>query len=273
MVEDGRVDGYTSATYGDAFADVYDDWYGDLADRDATISTVAALTPAGGRVLELGVGTGRLAVPLATALRPNDATVTGIDTSAAMLERLGHRDVRRRGGHASRRHGRRPAGRSVRRGARGVQHAVQRARRGRSAALPRRRRRTARADRSPARRGVRPRRRCSPLATTSACVRCAPTRSSSACRVPHRTSASKGSTSPSARAAVCVCGRGRSAGRPRISSTTWPGAPGSFRPVDGLRSAVRVHPAQHSTRQRVRHPRSARGGERLGKKRSRLNVL
>jgi len=93
VVEDGRVDGYTSATYGDAFADVYDDWYGDLADRDATISTVAALTPAGGRVLELGVGTGRLAVPLATALRPNDATVTGIDTSAAMLERLGHRDV------------------------------------------------------------------------------------------------------------------------------------------------------------------------------------
>ena len=57
------VDGYTSATYGDAFADVYDDWYGDLADRDATITTVAALTPAGGRVLELGVGTGRLADP------------------------------------------------------------------------------------------------------------------------------------------------------------------------------------------------------------------
>ena len=100
MVEDGRVDGYTPATYGDAFADVYDDWYGDLADRDATITTVAALTPAGGRVLELGVGTGRLAVPLATALRPHDATVTGIDTSAAMLERLAPTRRRRRGRRA-----------------------------------------------------------------------------------------------------------------------------------------------------------------------------
>ncbi|MEY4009697.1 MAG: hypothetical protein RLZZ93_389, partial [Actinomycetota bacterium] len=26
--------GYTPETYGDSFADVYDEWYGDLADHD-----------------------------------------------------------------------------------------------------------------------------------------------------------------------------------------------------------------------------------------------
>src|SRR4051794_967047 len=88
VVEDGDVDGYTSSSYGDAFADVYDDWYGDLADRDATVAAVAALTRPGGRVLELGVGTGRLAIPLAAALHERGATVTGVDASAAMLDRL-----------------------------------------------------------------------------------------------------------------------------------------------------------------------------------------
>ncbi|TFH16805.1 MAG: class I SAM-dependent methyltransferase, partial [Acidimicrobiales bacterium] len=37
-----------------------------------------------GRVLELGVGTGRLAVPMATA----GLRVVGVDSSEAMLERL-----------------------------------------------------------------------------------------------------------------------------------------------------------------------------------------
>jgi SAM-dependent methyltransferase len=93
VVEDGAVDGYTSSSYGDAFADVYDEWYADLADRDATVDVVAALTPPGGRVLELGVGTGRLAIPLAATVGDRAATVVGLDASAAMLDRLAAHDV------------------------------------------------------------------------------------------------------------------------------------------------------------------------------------
>jgi SAM-dependent methyltransferase len=43
-------------------------------------------------VLELGVGTGRLAVPLAEAGLASGLTVVGIDASAAMLARLAWRD-------------------------------------------------------------------------------------------------------------------------------------------------------------------------------------
>ena len=59
-------------------ADVYDDWYGDVSDVDA--ATVRGLAALAGRgpVLELGVGTGRLALPLAAA----GLEVHGIDASA-----------------------------------------------------------------------------------------------------------------------------------------------------------------------------------------------
>jgi SAM-dependent methyltransferase len=76
--------GWDAASYGEAFADVYDEWYGDVPDVDATVQRVAALVSGGGRVLELGVGTGRLAVPLATA----GLEVWGVDASSAMLDRL-----------------------------------------------------------------------------------------------------------------------------------------------------------------------------------------
>ena len=76
-------DDYGPATYGDAFADVYDDWYHDVSDVDATVAAVGRLA-AGGAVLELGVGTGRLALPLAAAGVP----VVGIDASQAMLDLL-----------------------------------------------------------------------------------------------------------------------------------------------------------------------------------------
>lgn len=79
--------GYHSSSYGDAFADVYDDWYRDLGDVDATVALVAAAT-GGGHVLELGVGTGRLAIPLAR----HGLRVTGIDSSEKMLERLASND-------------------------------------------------------------------------------------------------------------------------------------------------------------------------------------
>ncbi|MGH9227403.1 MAG: class I SAM-dependent methyltransferase [Acidimicrobiales bacterium] len=80
------MDGYGPSTYGDRFADVYDDWYGDVSDVDATVERVAALTAAAGtdRVLELGGGSGRLALPLAAR---GIATWT-VDASLAMVRRL-----------------------------------------------------------------------------------------------------------------------------------------------------------------------------------------
>ncbi len=80
--------GYGADSYGEAFADVYDDWYAGLTDVGVTVQTIAGLAGGAGRVLELGVGTGRLAVPLAEA----GLAVTGVDTSRAMLDRLAARD-------------------------------------------------------------------------------------------------------------------------------------------------------------------------------------
>jgi SAM-dependent methyltransferase len=71
------------ATYGDAIADVYDDWYADVSDVEGTVARVRELA-GGGAVLELGIGTGRLALPLAAA----GVEVHGVDASTAMVERL-----------------------------------------------------------------------------------------------------------------------------------------------------------------------------------------
>ena len=78
------MEGYGPSTYGDRFADVYDDWYADVSDVDATVERVAALAGPGGRLLELGAGSGRLAVPLAG----HGLDVWAVDASAAMLDRL-----------------------------------------------------------------------------------------------------------------------------------------------------------------------------------------
>lgn len=85
------MDGYDERTYGDAFADVYDDWYDGISDVEATTATLLELAGSG-PVLELGVGTGRLAVPLAERGRAADLAVVGLDTSSAMLDRLERRD-------------------------------------------------------------------------------------------------------------------------------------------------------------------------------------
>ena len=69
------------AAYGEAFADVYARWYHDLTDVEAVAEFVAARTPSG-LVIELGVGTGRLARPLLD----RGFTVVGIDTSGLMLD-------------------------------------------------------------------------------------------------------------------------------------------------------------------------------------------
>ncbi len=88
MRDTATVRGYESNSYGDGFADVYDEWYADVTDVEATVARLIGLAGIGGRVLELGVGTGRLAVPMADA----GLVVTGIDSSTAMLERLAERD-------------------------------------------------------------------------------------------------------------------------------------------------------------------------------------
>jgi SAM-dependent methyltransferase len=84
------MDGYTHSTYGDAFADVYDDWYHDFGDVDSTVEFLAQLAAefAPLPVLELGVGTGRLAIPLAR----RGLQVVGLDASKEMLDKLAERD-------------------------------------------------------------------------------------------------------------------------------------------------------------------------------------
>jgi SAM-dependent methyltransferase len=82
------VRGYDQRSYGDGFADVYDEWYADVTDVEATVARLVELAGSGGRVLELGVGTGRLAVPMADA----GLSVVGIDSSEVMLAKLAERD-------------------------------------------------------------------------------------------------------------------------------------------------------------------------------------
>ena len=70
------------ARYGQAWAAVYDDVHGHL-DPAAAVDRLYELA-AGGPALELGIGTGRVAIPLAA----RGVAVHGIDASEAMLERL-----------------------------------------------------------------------------------------------------------------------------------------------------------------------------------------
>jgi len=69
--------------YGATFADVYDEWYGDVSDIVATVAGLRSLSD-GHPTLELGVGTGRLAIPLAAA----GEVVYGLDASVEMIEVL-----------------------------------------------------------------------------------------------------------------------------------------------------------------------------------------
>lgn len=74
---------FDPATYGDRIAGVYDDWFGTPEDAEAAAAFLAEL--AGSRpALELGIGTGRVAIPLSR----KGIEVHGIDASGAMVERL-----------------------------------------------------------------------------------------------------------------------------------------------------------------------------------------
>lgn len=79
------MQGFGPSTYGERVAGVYDERYGDNAPFSAE-RTAAALTrlAAGGPVLELGVGTGRIALPLLG----QGIAVHGIDASDAMVGQL-----------------------------------------------------------------------------------------------------------------------------------------------------------------------------------------
>lgn len=75
------MNSYTHETYGERVAGVYDEWFPD-ADTHA-IDALADLAR-GGRVLELGIGTGRFALPLAG----RNVEVHGIDAAPSMISRL-----------------------------------------------------------------------------------------------------------------------------------------------------------------------------------------
>ena len=74
---------YDAATYGDRIAEVYDEWFALPSDTEDTVGFLSELAGAG-PVLELGIGTGRVALPLAQ----RGHEVHGVDASEAMVEKL-----------------------------------------------------------------------------------------------------------------------------------------------------------------------------------------
>jgi SAM-dependent methyltransferase len=68
-------------SYPEAFAERYDDWAADMTEDVPFYVELARA--ADGQVVELAVGTGRVAIPVAKAI---GRTVVGIDSSPAMLE-------------------------------------------------------------------------------------------------------------------------------------------------------------------------------------------
>jgi SAM-dependent methyltransferase len=70
------------AFFGNRYAHEYDERT--VLDPAPAVEFLAGLVPDGGRVLELAVGTGRVAIPLAA----RGIDVEGIDGSAAMIERM-----------------------------------------------------------------------------------------------------------------------------------------------------------------------------------------
>ncbi|MCP3857392.1 MAG: class I SAM-dependent methyltransferase [Actinomycetia bacterium] len=77
------MDDYQPETYGDHFADVYDTWYRDISDVEGTVARLCELA-GDGLLLELGIGSGRIALPLIDA----GVRVTGVDASSSMVAAL-----------------------------------------------------------------------------------------------------------------------------------------------------------------------------------------
>jgi SAM-dependent methyltransferase len=75
---------YRPETYGDAWAQIYDEWVGSIRpDAEATADFVASLA-GDGPALELAIGTGRVALPLTA----RGVEVHGVDASEAMVAKL-----------------------------------------------------------------------------------------------------------------------------------------------------------------------------------------
>jgi len=77
------MDDYGPSTYGDHIADVYDSWFHPPSDPGAAVDFLAELAGSG-PALELAIGTGRIALPLAT----RGVEIRGIDASTAMVDKL-----------------------------------------------------------------------------------------------------------------------------------------------------------------------------------------
>lgn len=79
MVEHGAPD--DPQLYARSFHDVYDAWYGELDDPAHIVEALAQRCAPPARVVEMGSGTGRIAIPLAQA----GFRVIALDASATML--------------------------------------------------------------------------------------------------------------------------------------------------------------------------------------------
>lgn len=77
-------DGYDPGAYGRAVADVYDDLYSTVPETDEAVEVLAELAGVDGAILEMGIGTGRLALPLAR----RGLAVAGIEGSEEMVDEL-----------------------------------------------------------------------------------------------------------------------------------------------------------------------------------------
>ena len=73
-------DGYDAGAYGRQVGDDYDRFYGNVPDTEACVERLAAWAGPGGRILEFGLGSGRLALPLAA----RGLEVHGIEGSPEM---------------------------------------------------------------------------------------------------------------------------------------------------------------------------------------------
>jgi SAM-dependent methyltransferase len=77
------VDGYEPSTYGERISPIYDELYEGKFDTEGAVTFLAELA-GDGPALELGVGTGRVAIPLAE----QGVDVHGIDASEAMVQQM-----------------------------------------------------------------------------------------------------------------------------------------------------------------------------------------
>ncbi len=75
------MENFKVETYGERIADIYDNWYS--SPEELSVALLCDLAQHG-RVLELGIGTGRIALPL----KGKGIDIYGIDASPSMVKKL-----------------------------------------------------------------------------------------------------------------------------------------------------------------------------------------